>query len=335
MWQTPQQRIALLELLVLGTLKHRAAQADAYRTLAELPWTRMTGRRNQIALIETHRAKLTALMERVWPDWETVQGELTAEDLPPTPDGWARLEDIRRAKQLPTLPARLNHRTATALTAPHSKATLTPRRQAALAGTQTAHDGLVRLRPPRGLCARTAHDTLDLWQLARSFGEVAIPERAFLDGLVLEGELHAVLLVENPGAWRDLPAPEGWLIAHVPGWDTTTVIHLLDQIDPLVPLLHFGDLDPNGARIFLKLRQRRPGLQWFIPTFWAERVSPRKLKRPWPATLNLLHAPELIQELAAKGLWLEQEPLVVDDRIVAALEACAAVARIPEERPPF
>ncbi|MDR1064209.1 MAG: DUF2220 family protein [Azoarcus sp.] len=322
MWQTPQQRITLLELLVQGTLKRRASQADAYDTLAELPWTRATGRHNQIALVEAYRTELVALMERVWPDWETVLAELTTGGLPPTPDGWVRLEDARRAGRLPALPERLNRRTAAALTAPHSKAALTPRRQAALAGTETAHDGLVRLRPPRGLHARTSHDTLNLWQLARSLGEVAIPERAFLDGLVLEGDLRAVLLVENPGAWRDLPALEGWLIAHVPGWDTTTVVHLLDQISPRVPIIHFGDLDPNGVRIFLKLRQRRPDLQWFVPAFWTERVAPGKLKLPWPAKLDLRHAPKLVHELAAKGLWLEQEPLVVDDRITAALEAC-------------
>jgi hypothetical protein len=322
MWQTSQQRIALLELLVQGTIKRRASQADAYDTLAELPWTRVTGRRNQVALVETYRTELVALMERVWPDWESVLAELTTGGLPPTPDGWAQLEDARRAERLPALPERLNRRTAAALTAPHSKAALTPRRQAALAGTQTAHDGLVRLRPPRGLHARTSHDTLDLWQLARSLGEVAIPERAFLDGLVLEGDLRAVLLVENPGAWRDLPAPEGWLIAHVPGWDTTTVVHLLDQISSGVPVIHFGDLDPNGVRIFLKLRQRRPDLQWFVPAFWTERVAPGKLKHPWPAGLDLRHAPKLVHELAAKGLWLEQEPLVVDDRITATLEAC-------------
>ena len=33
-------------------------------------------------------------------------------------------------------------------------------------------------------------------------GEVSIPERALLDGLVFEGAIRAVLLVENLGAWR-------------------------------------------------------------------------------------------------------------------------------------
>lgn len=329
MWQTAQQRIALLELLSHGTLKRRASQAHAYDTLAELSWTRATGRRNQIALVQAFRAELVALMERVWPDWQETLAALTAEGLPPTPDGWARLEDARRAGQLPALPERLNRRTAIALTAPHSKATLTARRQAALADTQTTHDGLLRLRPPRGLVAQTTEGTLDLWELARMLGEAPIPERAFLDGLTLHGPLRAVLLVENSGAWRDLPAPEGWLIAHVPGWDTITVAHLLDQAPADVALVHFGDLDPNGARIFLKLRERRSDLRWFVPSFWTECVAPRSLKHPWPTELDLHDAPELVQELAAEGFWLEQEPLVVDGRIIGALEAFAGVPSHP------
>ncbi|HHJ1827951.1 TPA: hypothetical protein ACQGWL_005700, partial [Pseudomonas aeruginosa] len=120
MWQTPQQRIALLELLVQGTLKRRASQVKAYDTLAELSWIRSTGRRDQIALVEARRTELVALLERVWPDWQEALAALTAGGFSPTPDGWTRLEDARRAGRLPALPGRLNRRTAAALTAPHS-----------------------------------------------------------------------------------------------------------------------------------------------------------------------------------------------------------------------
>ncbi|MDF5948140.1 hypothetical protein P4129_18835 [Pseudomonas aeruginosa] len=78
MWQTPQQRIALLELLVQGTLKRRASQVKAYDTLAELSWIRSTGRRDQIALVEARRTELVALLERVWPDWQEALAALTA-----------------------------------------------------------------------------------------------------------------------------------------------------------------------------------------------------------------------------------------------------------------
>lgn len=124
---------------------------------------------------------------------------------------------------------------------------------------------------------------------------------------------------ENLGAWRDLPALQGWLLAHVPGWDTATVAHLFDRIAQ-VPVLHFGDLDPNGVRIFLHLRERRPDLRWFVPPFWAEFVESHGQRAPWPDDLELGEAPPLVRELASRGLWLEQERIVVDVRITKALE---------------
>jgi hypothetical protein len=178
------------------------------------------------------------------------------------------------------------------------------------------------LRPPAGLVARTTQGVVDLAAIANVLGEVAIPERAFLDGLQLEGELRAALLVENLGAWRDLPRPAGFLLAHVPGWDTATVVHLLDRVAH-VPVIHFGDLDPNGVRIYLHLRDRRPDLRWFVPAFWAELVDSYGLRAPWPADLDLSAAPALVRDLAARGLWLEQERLVLEHRIGEALESAA------------
>jgi hypothetical protein len=320
MWQTTVERLALLELLARGVLKRRRAQATAYAALAELPWTRATGRRDEIALVDERRQHLVGLLRRVWPAWGEALAELTARGLPCSPEGWTRLEDGRRAEGLPALPELLNRRTAAALAAPHSKAALTERRLAALGDTEATHDGTLRLRPPTGLVARSDRGSVDLAAVARVLGEVAIPERAFLDGLVLEGTVRAALLIENLGAWRDLPALEGWLLVHVPGWDSVTVTHLFDQIAE-VPVVHFGDLDPNGVRIVRHLRERRPDLRWFVPSFWAELVGSHGQRGTWPEDLDLVDVPPLVRELAARGLWLEQERLVVDDRVGAALEA--------------
>lgn len=323
MWEAADERLALLELLSRGSLKRRRAQGTAFDALAELPWTRVTGRRNELGLVEERRHELVALIERVWPAWRDELADFTAQGLPPTPEGWGRLLDARRAAGIPELPERLNRHTAAALAAPHSKATLTQGRRVALGNTETTHDGTVRLRPPAGLVARTSRGVVDLTAVARVLGEVAIPERAFLDGLQIEGDVRAVLLVENLGAWRDLPAPSGFLLAHVPGWDTTTVADLLDHVAH-VPVLHFGDLDPNGVRIYLHLRERRPDLRWFVPAFWAELVDSHGLHAPWPADLDVSAAPPLVRALAARGLWLEQERVVLDDRVGAALESAAS-----------
>jgi len=322
-WESDNTRLALLELLSLGSLKRRRTQLEAYDALAELPWTRATGRRDEIGVVEDRRTELAGLIDRVWPAWRDVLADLVAAGLPPTPDGYGRLLDIERAGAIPELPDRINRRTAASLTASHSKASLTEARRGALGGTDTSHDGSVRLRPPAGLSARTATGIVDLSGIATVLGEVSIPERALLDGLAFEGAIRAVLLVENLGAWRDLSPPPGWLLAHVPGWDTATVGHLLDRIEG-IPVVHFGDVDPNGVRIMLHLRKRAPNLKWFLPEFWFELVDACGLSTTWPQDLDLAFAPASVRELAARGLWLEQERVVFDPRMAYALEAVLA-----------
>ncbi len=322
-WESDHARLALLELLSRGRLKRRRNQLEAYDALAELPWTRATGRRDEIGVVEERRTELVGLIDRVWPAWRGVLADLVAAGLPPTPGGYGRLLDMERAATIPELPERINRRTAASLTAANSKASLTEARRGALGETETSHDGSVRLRPPAGLSARTANGVVDLSGIATALGEVSIPERALLDGLAFEGAIRAVLLVENLGAWRDLSPPPGWLLAHVPGWDTATVGHLLDRIEG-IPVVHFGDLDPNGVRIMLHLRRRAPNLKWFLPEFWFELVDRCGLQTTWPQDLDLDFAPAPVRELAARGLWLEQERIVFDPRMVDALEAVVA-----------
>ena len=318
-WESDKARFALLELLSRGALKRRRTQLEAYDALAELPWTRATGRRDEIGVVEERRTELAGLIDRVWPAWRDVLADLVAAGLPPTPEGYGRLLDSERAAAIPELPERINRRTAAALTASHSKASLTAARRGALGETDPSHDGSIRLRPPAGLSARTATGAVDLSGIAAMLGEVSIPERAFLDGLVFEGTIRAVLLVENLGAWRDLPPPPGWLLAHVPGWDTATVGHLLDRLSG-IPVVHFGDVDPNGVRIMLHLRRRAPNLKWFLPEFWFELADVCGLRATWPQDLDLDFAPAQVRELATRGLWLEQERIVLDPRMADALE---------------
>ena len=328
-WESDTARLTLLELLSRGKIKRRQAQAEAYDTLAELPWTRATGRRDEIGVVEERRIELAGLIDRVWPKWRNVLADLAAAGLPPTPEGYGRLLDGQRAAAIPELPQRINRNTAAVLTASHSKASLTQTRRGALGEAEPTHDGSIRLRPPAGLSARTATGTVDLGGIAAVLGEVSIPERALLDGLALEGTVRAVLLVENLGAWRDLPPPPGWLLAYVPGWDTATVGHLLDRLSA-IPVVHFGDLDPNGVRIMLHLRGRAPHLQWFVPDFWFELADTCALRAKWPQDLNLDFAPAQVRDLATRGLWLEQERIVLDPRMADALES-ALTADTPEE----
>lgn len=318
MWERAEDRLALLELLTSGSLKRRATQSDAFDWLAELSWTRATGRRDEVALVADRRADLVALLDRVWPDWQTEQFELLVAGEPPTPAGWSRLGDRRRAGALPELPERVNRRTAAAATAPGAKSSLTAARIGALGTVEVTDDGVARLRPPPGLVACRATHSVALDEVVAVFDEVGVSDRALRDGLRFDGDVEAVLLVENLGAWRDMPRPGRWMLVHVPGWNTATVRQLLATLSD-VPVVHFGDLDPNGVRIQRHLREHLPRLGWLVPNWWAELVPLHAQDRDWPDDLDLGHTPALVRELAATRRWLEQERVVLDRRLPQAM----------------
>jgi hypothetical protein len=98
---------------------------------------------------------------------------------------------------------------------------------------------------------------------------------------------------------------------------------MLDRIEG-VPVVHFGDLDPNGVRIMLHLRRHAPNLKWFLPEFWFELADVCGLPTTWPQDLDLNFAPAAVRALAARGVWLEQERIVFDSRMADALEAVLA-----------
>lgn len=93
---------------------------------------------------------------------------------------------------------------------------------------------------------------------------------------------------------------------------------LLAQFDG-VPVVLFGDLDPNGVRIARHLRESWPGLRRLVPEFWREYLPTHALERDWPDNLSLEGEPPLVQDLASCGLWLEQEPIVLDPRLPEAM----------------
>jgi hypothetical protein len=315
MWDLPEHRLALMELIATGRLRCRKTQQQAWEHLAELPWTQRTGRRDELSVVETRRHELERLLTQIWPEWLAVHAELTGAGLPASMLGWKRLQDIERARTATGLPSRLNRRTATALVGPHSKAGLSAPRREALANLNIMHDGTLRLRTPDGLRLGVGDRELDCATITRIMGEVILTERALADGTVLTGQSPwAILLVENLGAYLDLPAPPGWLLAHVPGWDTRTVRLLLQQVRD-VPVAHFGDLDPNGVRIMRHLREVRPDLRWVVPEFWSEYVPKVGLRAEWPRDLDLGDVPPLVRRLASSGMWLEQEAIVLDPRL--------------------
>ena len=319
MWDSDENRLAVLELVHEGRLTRRESQRKAWEWLAQLRWTKATGRRDELALAAGVQSEVGEMLDRRWPEWRDAQARLVESGLPVTHEGWKALQDAERAGRVGVLPKRLNEKTAAACVGPHSKAGLTDGRRTALAGIELTRDGIARLRPNRGLTLQRSDRRIDASVFVDIAGEMVLTERALRDGTRLTARRpSAALLVENLGPYIDLRVPEDWIVIHVPGWNTATARLVLDQLEDL-PLLHFGDLDPQGAEIVKHLKKHYSRLRWVVPEFWKECVPKRALKRPWPNDLVLTDAPALVHELKDSGLWLEQETIVLDPRLPTAL----------------
>lgn len=322
MWREEPHRLALLELRGRGVLRRRTGISKAWDELARLPWTRRTGRSGELALVPEHRGELEQLLDRCWPEWKEAARRIQEAGFPMDTSGWKRLKDQERQAAMPlALPERLNLRTAAAVLAEHSKATLSEAHLESLGTVTVTRDGIVRLRPSPRLRLQKEGVEYDAGELARVLGEVTLTERAIQDGTRLAGERPAaLLLVENVGPYIDLSPPPGWLVAHVPGWNTATVRLLIEQLAG-VPIVHFGDLDPNGLGIFQHLRELCPSLLWAVPDFWSEHIEHRARACAWPNDIDLNAVPGWVRDLARRGLWLEQELITLDPRLPMALEA--------------
>ncbi len=336
-WGEEAHRLALLELVENGVLRRRRGQAAVWEHLEARGWVQPATRRGEVALAPRRQGDLTLLLERVWPAWAEVRDALTAENLPPTPAGARELRRRRRTADLDAAaldqaawPGALNQRTAMSLLADSSKATPTPAHLDALAQRRLTRDNVVRLRPHAGLELVRAGRRHDAAELAALQGEVVLTERALASGTTLAGAPpRLIVTVENTGAFVDLPPLPGLLVVHVPGGNAPLARALLARVpgrtradDSPTPCVHFGDLDPNGVRIYRHLAAHLPDLGWLAPAWWADAALPSPaLRRPWPdAFRDDPDLPPVIRRLVAEDRWLEQEQVVLDPRLTAALE---------------
>lgn len=197
MWERDEDRLALLELLESGRLRRRTGQGEAWTLLDQLPWTRRTGRRDEFELVVEHKNTVVELLDRVWPHWRLGRDVLIERGLSPTPTDWRRLQDLLRADGLAELPDRLNRRTATSAVAPHSKSNLSLIRRAALGDTTVTRDGIVRLRPPPGVCFVRGSAELDEYVEKRALpGEWA-------DDLNLDDTPALIRALADRGLWLE------------------------------------------------------------------------------------------------------------------------------------
>lgn len=322
-WSDPHHALTLFELLLRGELPRREEQKHAWTVLMELGWARRTRRVDVLALDPSARAEVEETLTGAMQDWRALAGRLSSLGLPCTPTG---LRELKRRDRLEAvadlnLPERMNRRTAAAMVARHSKASIGPFEQVVLEEIDLTDDGLVRMRPNAGLeIYRQAvrHDARDLSAL---LGELVLTDRALRDGTRLGGRMpRAVLTVENLGAYLDVVVQDDVLVVHIPGWNTRTAKDLMGRLDD-IPILHFGDLDPNGIMIVAHLRHWRPAVRWLVPAFWETYTEGKGLKRQWPELQMPSDTPAWVVALPERRLWLEQEVIVTDPRLEQAVEA--------------
>lgn len=315
-------RLALLALARGEPLREAGWSKATIRWLDERRWIHRERGAGVWALATDHAPDLCVLLDQVWPEWRQADAALRAAGLPCAPEGWQRHQDQSRLARFTRAPAptTLARRTAAAALRGDSKSQAELDREPALSGCTLDDAGAARIRPSHGLRLQLGEHSLDARDVAAVTGELALSERALARGLTLAGTPpRAVLTVENPAAYVDLPDIDGLLIVLLPGVDQRAGLRIVTQL-PNVPWAHFGDLDPAGLDLFRRCQRHRADCVWWVPAWWEELLDTHGREgATWPTELG--DVPPLVARLAACGLWLEQEPLVLDRRMEEELRA--------------
>ncbi len=328
-WSCPDHQWTLLALLQQGEVTRNKGNAALLDWLQGAGWIGQGPKRELLRLVLARRAEIAARLDALWPQWRADLAALEREGLPCDPAGLRRLR--RRRLPLRRPPARIHRKTWTARFGAHSKAGVPDEHPPE--GIALTDDDLLRLRPNQGLALRLRDGTqAECAHWALPLGELVIPERALERGLVLAGTRPRwIMTVENLGAYLDLPAPEDALVIHQPGWNTRLAARLIALLPAGLPWWHFGDLDPKGLAIFASLGDAAAKPRHFVPAWWRDYLETHALALTgdWPQAQDRsadAQGSELIQRLRAMGLWLEQEAILLDPRLIEAL-ACLSLDR--------
>ena len=328
-WSEVGPRMALLALVQGQALREAGWSRGVLRWLEERRWVVQEGRSRTWQQAPGHEDDLRALLDHSWAEWPAAEAALRHAGLPAAPEGWQRLMDAARRDRISrgSLPRVLARRTAAAALRGDSKSQSELESDPVFSSLRLDDAGVVRLRPHRGLRLELAGRTIDADAVAPVAGEVVVAERSLAKGLRLCGTApRAVLTVENPAAYVDLPEVEGLLVALLPGADQRAGFSLLAQLEG-VPWAHFGDLDPAGLDLYRRCSARRADCVWLVPDWWAELLDTHgRSGASWPERLG--EVPPLVARLANRGWWLEQEPLVLDPRLGELLRAWVAKGRL-------
>lgn len=313
-WGNPEYRVAMLRLWATRALRRTRKAQPLTEHLLGLGWVTQSPRRSELVLNELGASRLPSLLDRIWPDWRQTLRQLKDAAMPL--DAKSLLKLARKTGPPQTLPARLHHKTYAALAGAHSKSL--PAGKGLRSDLTLTTDGLLRIRPNEGLVLCLGAKRLSCDDLTALVGEVVLPERALLDGILPSGILpKAIMTVENLGPFVDMPKPPELLLIHQPGWNTPLSLMFIETLGSEPSWYHFGDLDPEGMCIYQHLNQKGRKAELFLPSLWDdyEEAYSQLLSDAWPEMTVASFSQPLLKKLFAAGKWLEQEPVILDERL--------------------
>lgn len=297
----------LLRLLETGTGRGGVRNLHLYQRLQTARWIDPSGRKNEWsaradALLQIEE-RLTALM----PNWREDAALLrTLGRDPYDPSDIDALPMLRR--QIDISGRMVNRRTwnaAVGLGPKHTAKLKTP-------AVQTK-DWVLRFRPNKGLQGTRGTDTIDFSHVAAAETECTYPERAWMAFNAITGiEPRVMVSCENLGAYVDMEIPDDVLLVYSPGADCDAAVALLSLL-PMVPWIHFGDIDPEGIAISHQIGKRLGReAKILIPSFAEDYLdASQPTLTPWRDSGQ--HP--VLMELKKRQKRIFQEVFVLDERL--------------------
>ncbi|MHC1698988.1 MAG: Wadjet anti-phage system protein JetD domain-containing protein [Geobacteraceae bacterium] len=314
-----EQLLTYIRLLKFGEITCSKTIESHIERCSKLRWAVPSGRKNHYLLTDLGRENIPEYLVNQWTEWEVYCEKLNLADCELSVDGvraFERLEKITGVE----LPLRIHHKTLACCGGRHSKSGISKSLEKIAASSVVTTDQILRISANTGLKIKISPYTeISCDQIMAVLGEVAIPERAFLDGITITGEMpKAIFTIENRGAYVDFPRINtDILLIHAPGDDTALAIKLLNLLPANLPCYHFGDIDPKGLKIANSLRRKVPQkMQLFLPGFWADYVNETFTGRKhWPENDIVDLSSDIIRTLRKEKKWLEQERIILDPRL--------------------
>lgn len=292
--------------------------------LLSLRWAVQARQKSFVEITDKGLEFIPEYLSNQWEGWKEYQGRLVEAGFDFNIEAVKELE--RREKLLTiNLPKRIHHKTLAAILGIHSKTGISKNLYEKLTETTITTDQSLRFYANQGMTLDFASGkSIDCDYIMDAIGEIALPERTFLDGIRVSGARpKAVFTIENRGSFIDFPREnKDILVIHVPGNDLDLARRLLMLVPSSVPLFHFGDLDPKGLDIFRCLSSRSSHKAYlFVPSFWKDHYNINFSKpKKWPKETFWGKEMPIVNTLIKDEMWLEQEKIALDPRLQVDIE---------------